>query len=629
MRSFDEIAFRLRQEVANAWMLVGYHERAWPNLAIAEVLPDPAQAVGCLRGTSFHREIVRLAEGILAGQLPVFGTSLNIQSGIDWRRDYVHAKTTSTSYFRRIPYLDFSRAGDHKWVWEPNRHQHLIALAQAWRLTGDARFINEIWSQLRSWMEQNPFQRGINWASALEVAFRAHSWLWVYHLAGPEMPEDLRPYFLDTLYWHGLHLEYNLSIYFSPNTHLLGEAVALYAIARLFPQFPRSPKWQKITAEIILAQMQSQVREDGSHFEQSTYYHVYAIDFFVLYLILAGDTPAWYRDRLRRMAEYAHSVIGPAGLMPFVGDDDGGRLFHPYGDRRAFGRATMATCSVLFDEPAWLCDDAELHEQATWWLGQCQGEKAKTAAERSRYFEDSGMVVLRAGSTHALFDGGPFGFGTAGHSHSDTLSLTLTSGDDEILIDPGTFTYISEPAERNWFRGTSAHNTVQVAGKLQARPASPFSWSTKPEVEITRWVSNAEFDFVEALCRYEGISHRRQIMFEKPSRFYVLDEIDGADEGPIEQFWHAGKPVKQENTHTYVIGERARLLLGGMDGSDVRESYRSLVFGSKQPAPVITARCNRAPARMAAILDLTGKMNLSASDTARLVERVCSEGVPV
>jgi hypothetical protein len=314
--------------------------------------------------------------------------------------------------------------------------------------------------------------------------------------------------------------------------------------------------------------------------------------------------------------------------MPFVGDDDGGRLFHPYGDRRAFGRATMATCSVLFDEPAWLCDDADLYEQASWWLGKCDAKKT-TPSMRSRFFQDAGMVVMRAGSTHALFDGGPFGFGTAGHSHSDTLSLTLTSGDDEILIDPGTFTYISDPAERNWFRGTSAHNTVQVAGKPQARPASPFSWSTKPEVEVTRWVSNAEFDFVEALCRYEGISHRRQIMFEKPSRFYVLDEIDGAGEGPIEQFWHAGQPVKQENAHTYVIGETVRLLLGEVNASDVRESYRSVVFGSKQAAPVITARCHRAPARMAAILDLTGKMNLSASDAARLVERVCSEGVPV
>jgi hypothetical protein len=37
-------------------------------------------------------------------------------------------------------------------------------------------------------LDANPFLRGINWASALEVAFRALSWAWIWTLAGPEMP---------------------------------------------------------------------------------------------------------------------------------------------------------------------------------------------------------------------------------------------------------------------------------------------------------------------------------------------------------------------------------------------------------------------------------------------------------
>ena len=61
--------------------------------------------------------------------------------------------------------------GDHKWIWELNRHQHLIVLAQAHLLTGRYEFISEIEGELASWLAQNPFVRGINWASALEVAF--------------------------------------------------------------------------------------------------------------------------------------------------------------------------------------------------------------------------------------------------------------------------------------------------------------------------------------------------------------------------------------------------------------------------------------------------------------------------
>jgi hypothetical protein len=56
---------------------------------------------------------------------------------------------TALSYFRLIPYLDSDRAGDHKWIWELNRHQHLVALGQAFRFVRDPRYTAEIESELR------------------------------------------------------------------------------------------------------------------------------------------------------------------------------------------------------------------------------------------------------------------------------------------------------------------------------------------------------------------------------------------------------------------------------------------------------------------------------------------------
>ena len=102
--------------------------------------------------------------------------------------------------------------------------------------------------------------------------------------------------------------------------------------------------------------MRAQVRADGGHFEQSTYYHVYALDMFLLHAAL-GDPRPDYREGLARMAGYLAAISGPAG-MPFLGDDDGGRLFHPYGDRSRFGRATLATCSLLPGRDEWPRDPA-------------------------------------------------------------------------------------------------------------------------------------------------------------------------------------------------------------------------------------------------------------------------------
>ena len=114
--------------------------------------------------------------------------------------------------------------------------------------------------------------------------------------------------------------------------------------------------------------MARQVRDDGSHFEQSAYYHVYALDFFLLYRVLAKPAAA-YDARLVAMASTSMRCWESTGTLPLIGDDDGGRLFHPYGERAGFGRATMATCAVLLERPEWLRGAEYVHEQAAWWMG--------------------------------------------------------------------------------------------------------------------------------------------------------------------------------------------------------------------------------------------------------------------
>src|SRR6185369_13710422 len=98
-----------------------------------------------------------------------------------------------------------------------------------------------------------------------------------------------------------------------------------HAIAVLFPEFPQSRQWIGQTRSLTRAQIDAQVQPDGVYFEQSTYYHVYALDFFLLHAILDPGIPAAYRARLAAMAEYLEAVQGPSRTLPFLGDDDGGR----------------------------------------------------------------------------------------------------------------------------------------------------------------------------------------------------------------------------------------------------------------------------------------------------------------
>ena len=591
-RSFDEVQFRLRQEAMNAWIWLRPPRLDPGQMRCAPLLPNPAGALERVKHGGFGDEITRLAENVLAGRYRLLGYDVALADPPPWRRDFVHGKEWPLEYLRRVPYLDFTKVGDHKVTWELNRHQHLVLLAQAWLLTGRGEFLQAMERQFQNWWQENPPQRGINWTSALEVAFRALSWVWVDHLVGDQLAAAVREKLVASLFQHGHHLEYNLSRYFAPNTHLQGEAVALHALGVLYPDTPRAAKWAALGREVIEAELVKQVRGDGAHFEQSTYYHVYALDFFLLHYLLAGR-PAHFVPVLQKMAEYLHALMGPARSLPLMGDDDGGRLFHPYGTHDQYGRATLATCARLFGHNEWLASGEDLLPQAAWWLGEAAfGANPAYGKPASRVFSETGMAVLSRGRFWVAFDVGPFGPFSAGHSHSDTLSLVVRVGGSDILIDPGTYTYMADPAWRNRFRGSAAHNTIRVDGQDQAVPGTPFSWTSRPEVRVLAAECSKSTDRVAGEWVSRGVRHTRWVTLEEHA-LLIRDEGElPPGEHLVEQFWHPGMPAIPFAPTRYRIGPYAEITFR-TKGSTVsyeqggEAGWRSRAYGVKEEAPVI------------------------------------------
>jgi hypothetical protein len=537
-----------------------------------------------LAGSPYAAEILRLARLIEAGTYPLFGEMVSLGAIPTWRRDWKTGQESGLDYFRRIRYLDPEKVGDHKRVWEPARHQHLVLLAQAALLGGGTACITAIERQICDFLDTNPFQRGMHWASALEVAFRALSWIWIDHLAGSRLQPAIRERLRVGLYRHGCHLEHNLSIYFSRNTHLLGEAVALHALGMVYPDWPKASRWRRMGGEILATEINYQVLADGADFEQSSYYHIYALDLFLFHWLLAGR-PEAMRPRLTAMAVFLSTLGGFGGNMPLTGDDDGGRMFHPYGPRSAFYMSTVVTSSIALKNNDLINDTARIPEQAAWWVG----DEALTAAGRdaspasSRRFVDSGLVAMVSGETQILVDAGGFGSRRGGHSHADSLQILIRRGDKEVLIDPGTYTYVSDRARRNWFRSTAAHNTVRIDGVEQGEMDYPFGWRSRPEVSVEEWAPGTTEDRLTAVCRYGGRTHRRTVVFHKPDRVEIVDEIDaGPGEHTAEQFWHfgdgaAGSLILPDD----MVLERGR---GGEHG------WRSRCFGQIEEADYAVAR---------------------------------------
>jgi hypothetical protein len=197
--------------------------------------------------------------------------------------------------------------------------------------------------------------------------------------------------------------------------------------------------------------------------------------------------------------------------------------------------------------------------------------------------------MIHRGDWQIAMDAGAFGPWPSGHSHADTLSFTLCSAAEEILIDPGTYTYVAGAAARDVFRGTAMHNTVRVDGLDQAAPSGPFRWEQAPEVTVKGF---ADFG-IKAECRYRGFVHTRELSWAGAGRLAVTDEVTGPPGvHVVEQFWHAGGSVSFVTAESIRIGQRVEVILPGRPvlSSGGEFGWRSDAYGTKTEAEVIALR---------------------------------------
>src|SRR5688572_10661421 len=299
-------------------------------------------------------QIVAQANRICDGRFDLLGLrNLSFGEPIDWHLEPVSGKRIPLEHWSKLDYLDAGVAGDKKITWELNRHQYFMKLGQAYALTGDRRYANTYEKHLESWLDANPPKLGINWASSLEVASRSMSWLWAFHFFKDTVQPETRNRALKFLYLNARHLEPYLSTYFSPNTHPTGEALGLFYLGTLLPEFAEARRWRDLGSRILIDQIPVHVRHDGVYFEQSSYYHRYTTDFYIHFLLLSRANhftlPGTVEDAVARLLDHLMYITRPDGTTPLFGDDDGGRLAML--DVRAANdfRGTLGTGSMLFD----------------------------------------------------------------------------------------------------------------------------------------------------------------------------------------------------------------------------------------------------------------------------------------
>ena len=516
-----------------------------PRRFFPGVSPDAIVLIG-RDFPNVRRDLVCQAEALLDKRFDLLGyRQLSFGDPIDWHLDPVNGCRAPQLHWSAIDPLDPARVGDSKVVWELSRHQWTMQLAQAFALTGDERYAAAAMAAVNDWIDANPTGIGINWSSSLEVALRLMAWTWTLALLRQSaFAAGTLTRVLASIHAHATHVDKYLSLYFSPNTHLTGEALGLFYAGVVFPEFRDAARWRATGAALLIDQADKQISEDGIYFEQSTCYQRYTCEIYLHFLQLATrnhiDVPARTRDHLPRMVQALVALGGADGSVPAIGDADGGQLMPLVSRARLDCRGIYATAAALFARRDFAHAAGGPAPEVVWLLGTygadafAQVAVSRPATGSSRIFAAGGYAVMRGldgGQAHQLIvDVGPLG--SFGHGHADLLSIQCSVFGQECLVDAGTYGYTAQPEWRNYFRGTSAHNTVRVDGKDQAEPAGPFGWRERPQTTVREWQSTSAFDVVEAehagfAAQGIPVVHRRRVVFVKPSFWIVVDDLIG------------------------------------------------------------------------------------------------------
>jgi hypothetical protein len=500
------------------------------------------------------------ADRICAGHVTLFADRrFDVGPLPDWNRDPDSGVLGPSIFSGDIAITDRNLVGDIKHVWELNRHLHLVRLAQAALLSADPCYRQALALQLRSWLDQCPPQRGPNWTSSLEMGIRLINWSLLWQLIGGDASalfggadgQRLRGDWLASIHAHCRCIERHLSRHSSANNHLIGELAGLYVAASTWPCWSASQRWLALAARELEQQAVLQYSRDGVNREQAFAYHVFSAEFLFVAALAgqAGGRPFSrnYWDVLQRALRFLRSVRDVGGHLPMVGDADDGIVFRldAQGEDRA--AQLLALGQALFDgQPSesagvrWLLHalpgprpEGRAHEPATGWA-----------------FPDGGYLLFgdRFGQPNeilGLLDCGPLGYlGIAAHGHADALALTLSIAGEEVLVDPGTYSYWQDQKWRDYFRGTSAHNTLRVDGLDQSVGGGRFMWLRKAQARIERMPqSPADFDFRGSHDGYlrlaDPVRHLRSVRFDAAhATLVVRDDVAANKTHQLEQFWH-------------------------------------------------------------------------------------------
>lgn len=384
------------------------------------------------------------------------------------------------------------------------------------------------------------------------IALRGINWIKFISLHKDGLDKESMKRWNDSLYSQYKLLEKKLEFHLLGN-HLLEDAYSLYIAAIYFKD--TDMYWK--ASKLLKKELKEQTLGDGAHYEQSPMYHCILLDRLLdCYNFSFNNVCFKYQEEdIAVLRDYCIRMLGHLSGMLYQD------AFYPLFNDSALGIAP--TPDQLFEYANRL------------------GLKWKLIP-----LKDSGYRKMENPMMEAFVDVGNI---TAsyqpGHSHADTFNYELRINGNPFIVDTGISTY-NKTTRRQEERGTSAHNTVTIAGQNSSEVWGGFRVGKRAKVSILIDGTNQIKAFHNGFGK-RGI-HTRTFKMETEA-FHIIDEINMNQEA--ESYIHLAPEVIVLSCNERMVKTNiGTILIHGATEVSLADEQISTEYNRFQPIKVVVIK---------------------------------------
>ena len=398
-------------------------------------------------------------------------------------------------------------------------------LGEAYRATGDERYVKAFVEQFRSWLKQAPCPVGnedgkdVTAWRTIDTGIRLRtSWPDAFYAMGNckvMTDDDVLDFFASSLEQLRFCLKYP-----AIGNWMTMQMNGVFRFASSWPEIKETAAARKKALEVMSAGFKDQILPDGFQNELTPMYHNVAVGNTLNLVHTAyqsgfkDSVPQDLIALLEKSHEALVAIMTPAGSIPLFNDSGPGDLASRYRGK------------LLEIYP---------QNQLFRWIAT-EGKAGKAPEYVSTILPWAGYIAMRQSwdkkANLLIFDVGMPG---KSHIHQDKLHFTLYSGKEELIFDDGGGSY-AKSKFRKYSLSAYSHNTCVIDGKDQLRDTSDRTKCVPKAPVPCTFVTEKDFDFAEASYN-EGFgegnnriaTHTRQILYIKPDIYVVYDRLTPND----------------------------------------------------------------------------------------------------